>query len=90
MKGMSDQQSVKRGEERGTRDEKNAEKAGAAGIALIELMPEPIVLHDIVLLFLALLELLKLGIVEVMQEEFCGDIRVFFVPEGQRDRGGAA
>jgi segregation and condensation protein A len=63
-----------------------SEKAGPGGIALVELMWEPFILHEIVLLFLALLELLKLGVVEVVQEAFCEDIRVFFVPEGQRSR----
>ena len=39
---------------------------------------------QIVLLFLALLELLKQGSILVAQEELCGEIRVFFVPEPER------
>ncbi len=62
-----------------------AERAGSDGIALSALVPEaPFALLEIVLLFLALLELLKSGSVLVAQEEFCGDIRVFFVPEADR------
>lgn len=62
-----------------------AEQAQGAGIALAELLPEPpFALLEVVLLFLALLELLKVGGVMVAQEEFCGDIRVFFVPENER------
>ena len=41
-------------------------------------------LFEVVLLFLALLELLKAGSVLVAQERFCGDIRVFFVPPHER------
>lgn len=62
-----------------------AERAGNEGIGLNALVPEaPFALLEIVLLFLALLELLRSGSVLVAQEEFCGDIRVFFVPEGDR------
>lgn len=62
-----------------------AERAGREGVALNDLVPEPpFALLEIVLLFLALLELLKTGSVLVAQEEFCGDIRVFFVPEAER------
>jgi segregation and condensation protein A len=62
-----------------------AERAGADGISMSALVPEaPFALLEIVLLFLALLELLKSGSVLVAQEEFCSDIRVFFVPESDR------
>jgi segregation and condensation protein A len=62
-----------------------AERAGTGGIALTALVPEsPFALLEVVLLFLALLELLRSGSVLVAQEEFCGDIRVFFVPEADR------
>jgi len=62
-----------------------AENAGADGVTLAELLPPaPFELFEVVLLFLALLELLKAGTVLVAQEAFCGEIRVFFVPE--RDR----
>ena len=62
-----------------------AERAGAEGTALSALLPDaPFALLEVVLLFLALLELLKSGSVLVAQEEFCGDIRVFFVPEPDR------
>lgn len=63
----------------------SAEKGGGAGIALADLLPEPpFALLEIVLLFLALLELLKQGSLIVAQEAFCGEIRVFFVPEPER------
>lgn len=62
------------------------ERAGAEGIALTALLPPPpFALLEVVLLFLALLELLKSGSVLVAQEEFCGDIYIFFVPEDARD-----
>ena len=55
-----------------------AERAGSAGVTLDALMPlPPFVLLDVVLLFLALLELLKSGAVQAFQDEFCGTIRVF-------------
>jgi segregation and condensation protein A len=61
------------------------ERAGIAGVMLADLLPEPpFVLLEVVLLFLALLELLKQGSILVAQEEFCGEIRVFFVPEPER------
>ena len=64
----------------------HAERAGAEGTTLRSLLPEePFVILEIVLLFLALLELLRSGSVLVAQEEFCGDIRVFFVPEADRE-----
>lgn len=63
-----------------------SEKAGAGGVLLQDLFPEPPITErlQIVLLFLALLELLKTGSVLVAQETFCGEIRVFFVPESER------
>ena len=62
-----------------------AQRAGGVGIALADLMPEPpFALLEIVLLFLALLELLKQGGIIVAQEEFCSEIRLFFVPEAER------
>jgi segregation and condensation protein A len=62
-----------------------AEAAGAGGVLLDDLLPEPpFALLEVVLLFLALLELLKAGSVLVAQERFCGEIRVFFVPEAER------
>ncbi len=63
-----------------------SEKAGANGVLLQDLLPEPPIMErlQIVLLFLALLELLKTGNVLVAQETFCGEIRVFFVPESER------
>ncbi|MDX1931226.1 MAG: segregation/condensation protein A [Capsulimonadales bacterium] len=62
-----------------------AEKAGGGGIELEWLLPDPpFLLNEVVLLFLALLELLKIGVVEVTQDDFCGTIRVFYVPETQR------
>jgi segregation and condensation protein A len=62
-----------------------SERAGEDGVTLGVLLPEPpFALIEVVLLFLALLELLKVGSVLVAQEEFCGEIRVFFVPEDRR------
>ena len=62
-----------------------AQAAGPEGVTLGDLVPEsPFALLEVVLLFLALLELLKIGSVLVAQEQFCGDIRVFFVPEAER------
>lgn len=62
-----------------------SEQAGSDGVLLADLLPlPPFLLLEVVLLFLALLELLKTGSVLVAQEEFCGEIRVFFVPEDQR------
>lgn len=61
------------------------EAAGGSGMLLSHLLPEPpFVLLEVVLLFLALLELLRVGSVLVAQQDFCGDIRVFFVPESER------
>jgi segregation and condensation protein A len=63
-----------------------SERVGVEGILLADLLPEPpFALLEVVLLFLALLELLKGGVVMVAQEEFCGEIRVFFVPEADRE-----
>lgn len=63
-----------------------AERAGPDGIALADLLPEPpFELIEIVLLFLSLLELLKMGSIRVLQDTFCGEIRILFVPEGERD-----
>lgn len=62
-----------------------AERAGSEGLNLSRLLPEaPFALLEVVLLFLSLLELLKVGTIVVAQEEFCGEIRVFFVPENER------
>lgn len=62
-----------------------SETAGANGLWLGDLLPAPpFVLLEVVLLFLALLELLKVGSVLVAQEQFCGDIRVFWVPLNER------
>jgi segregation and condensation protein A len=62
-----------------------SERAGLDGVPLGDLLPEPpFALLEVVLLFLALLELLKVGAARVLQEAFCGEIRVFFVPEPER------
>ena len=63
------------------------EAAGPRGVTLDDLLPHPpFALLEIVLLFLALLELLRIGSILVAQEEFCGEMRVFFVPEAERAR----
>ena len=62
-----------------------SEKAGDLGVLLADLLPPTLSEKlPVVLLFLALLELLKNGGVIVAQESFCGEIRVFFVPEVRR------
>ena len=62
-----------------------AEAAQEGGVTLEELLPaQPFALLEVVLLFLALLELLKVGSVLVAQTQFCGEMRVFFVPEAER------
>lgn len=62
-----------------------AEAAGPSGVTLADLLPDPpFVLLEVVLLFLALLELLKVGSILVAQEQFCGEMRIFFVPEAER------
>ena len=62
-----------------------AEAGGDGGVTLEELLPTPpFALLEVVLLFLALLELLKVGSVLVAQTQFCGEMRVFFVPEAER------
>lgn len=63
-----------------------AERAGNEGITLESLLPvAPFVLLDIVLLFLALLELLKGGRVQAYQDVFCGEIRIQIVPQDLDD-----
>lgn len=63
----------------------HAERAGWDGVALTDLFPEPPIQRlELVLLFLALLELLRLRAIRVVQEAFCGEIRIFFVPEAER------
>ena len=62
-----------------------AERAQSEGVVLGSLLPVPLTaLLEIVLVFLALLELMKTGSVVVAQKAFCGEIRVFFVPEADR------
>jgi segregation and condensation protein A len=62
-----------------------SEQQGPEGVILIDLLPEPpFALLEVVLLFLAILELMKSGSLIVAQERFCGEIRVFFVPEPLR------
>lgn len=66
-----------------------AEAAGEVGLDLSELLPESdFELIEIILLFLSLLELLKQRSIQVFQEEFCGTIRLYFVPEDQREPEG--
>jgi segregation and condensation protein A len=62
------------------------EKAGDEGLDLEELLPvSPFEVIEIILLFLALLELLKQGSIDVQQEAFCTPIRLVFVPEESRE-----
>ncbi len=60
------------------------ERAGGHGVTLDSLLPPaPFALLDVVLLFLALLELLKAGSVRAIQEAFCGEILLFHVADGE-------
>ena len=62
-----------------------AERADKEGVLVGDLLPPaPFALLEVVLLFLALLELMRVGSIVVAQQDFCGDIRVFFVPENER------
>ena len=62
-----------------------AHHAAPDGALLHHLLPTPpFALLEIILVFLALLELMKIGSILVAQEEFCGEIRIFFVPENER------
>nr|WP_309695735.1 segregation/condensation protein A [Armatimonas sp.] len=62
------------------------ESAGDEGLLLEELLPvPPFEVIEVILLFLALLELLKQGSLEVQQEGFCTPIRLNFVPEDARE-----
>ncbi|MFM7322894.1 MAG: hypothetical protein ACKO5K_15450, partial [Armatimonadota bacterium] len=64
----------------------SAEQAGWQGLALEDLFPPPPFERiELVLLFLALLELLRMGAIRVLQDAFCGEIRILHVPESERD-----
>ena len=65
-----------------------AHREGVGGITLDTLMPAaPFVVLDVVLLFLALLELLKNGSVTAVQDTFCGTIRVLAAREAEATDG---
>jgi segregation and condensation protein A len=61
------------------------EQAGEDGLLLEELLPappfEPL---EVILIFLALLELLKQGSIDVQQDAFCAPILLLFIPEAAR------
>jgi len=62
-----------------------AQRAGAGGVLLTDLLPSPpFALLEVVLVFLALLELLKSGTVTVAQDIYCGDIWIFDVSDADR------
>jgi segregation and condensation protein A len=64
----------------------HAEASGGAGIPLSDLLPErPCPLLEIVLLFLAVLELLKQGAIAVTQDTFCGALHLHFIPLAARE-----
>lgn len=68
-----------------------AERAGSDGVTLESLLPAPpFVLLDVVLLFLALLELLKGGSVQAFQDHFCGEIRILYQLQHDSDDTGIA
>ena len=65
---------------------RQVEVAGEEGLLLEELLPvAPFEILEVILLFLALLELLKQGSMEVHQEGFCTTIRLVFIPEDARE-----
>jgi chromatin segregation and condensation protein Rec8/ScpA/Scc1 (kleisin family) len=59
--------------------------AGEKGVDLLEMISEAgNGLLGVIMVFLSLLELLRSGTIAVAQDEFCGDIRAFFIPEALR------
>ena len=62
-------------------------RAMPQGVCVEELLPEPpFALFEAILLFLALLELMKTGDVVVVQECFLGELRVFELPSAEEQR----
>jgi len=60
-------------------------EAGEKGVDLLEMISEAgNGLLGVIMVFLSLLELLRSGTIAVAQDEFCGDIRAFFIPEALR------
>lgn len=60
-------------------------EAGEKGVDLLEMITEAgNGLLGVIMVFLSLLELLRSGSITVAQDEFCGDIRAFFIPEPLR------
>lgn len=59
--------------------------AGEKGVDLLEMISEAgNGLLGVIMVFLSLLELLRSGSIAVAQDDFCGDIRAFFIPEALR------
>ncbi len=64
----------------------HAKQSGPAGVRLQDLFPPPPFERlDLILLFLALLELLRLGSIQVLQDVFCGEILVFATDSAEPD-----
>jgi segregation and condensation protein A len=60
-------------------------EAGEKGVDLLEMISEAgNGLLGVIMVFLSLLELLRSGTIAVAQDDFCGDIRAFFIPESLR------
>lgn len=60
-------------------------EAGEKGVDLLEMITEAgNGLLGVIMVFLSLLELLRSGSITVAQDEFCGEIRAFFIPEPLR------
>jgi chromatin segregation and condensation protein Rec8/ScpA/Scc1 (kleisin family) len=60
-------------------------EAGEKGVDLLEMITEAgNGLLGVIMVFLSLLELLRSGSIAVAQDDFCGDIRAFFIPEPLR------
>lgn len=60
-------------------------EAGEKGVDLLEMIAEAgNGLLGVIMVFLSLLELLRSGTIAVAQDEFCGEIRAFFIPEALR------
>lgn len=61
--------------------------AGFTGVCVEELLPTlPFALFEAVLLFLALLELIKTGDIVATQNGFCGELRLVLAPDAEAQR----
>ena len=63
---------------------RKVDAAGSDGLSLDECFPRPLVRLEIVMTFLALLELLRQGRILAAQDEQWGEIRLVAVPDGEQ------